>query len=151
VTNSDRQEAKPTSKTRRNVANNAGLVDVGTYAVGYGKPPKSTRFQKGTSGNPSGRPKKSHQPFSFGLVLDKIENEEMMVVDKGKRKSIRKAEIYFRQLFTKTIEGHLPTAQLLVSIAEECFASDNEGAYSESEYLSTSEVRQRLGKDWIKK
>ncbi len=27
------------------------------YAVGYGKPPEATRFQKGRSGNPNGRPK----------------------------------------------------------------------------------------------
>ena len=27
------------------------------YEVGYGKPPKATRFKKGKSGNPNGRPK----------------------------------------------------------------------------------------------
>jgi hypothetical protein len=32
--------------------NNQGL-----YEVGYGKPPESTRFQKGKSGNPGGMPK----------------------------------------------------------------------------------------------
>jgi hypothetical protein len=28
----------------------------GDYAVGYGKPPGHTRFEKGRSGNPKGRP-----------------------------------------------------------------------------------------------
>lgn len=28
-------------------------------SVGYGRPPKATRFAKGTSGNPSGRPRGS--------------------------------------------------------------------------------------------
>jgi Family of unknown function (DUF5681) len=28
------------------------------YEVGYGKPPKTSQFKKGESGNPSGRPKK---------------------------------------------------------------------------------------------
>jgi len=27
------------------------------YEVGYGKPPRHTRFKKGQSGNPKGRPK----------------------------------------------------------------------------------------------
>jgi hypothetical protein len=27
------------------------------YEVGYGKPPQSTQFKKGKSGNPKGRPK----------------------------------------------------------------------------------------------
>lgn len=31
--------------------------DEGDYEVGYGKPPKETRFKKGRSGNPRGRPK----------------------------------------------------------------------------------------------
>ena len=29
----------------------------GDYEVGYGRPPKHTRFKKGVSGNPKGRPK----------------------------------------------------------------------------------------------
>jgi Family of unknown function (DUF5681) len=29
----------------------------GKYAIGYGKPPSRTRFRKGTSGNPGGRPR----------------------------------------------------------------------------------------------
>jgi len=31
----------------------------GDYAVGYGKPPLHTRFRKGVSGNPGGRPAKA--------------------------------------------------------------------------------------------
>ena len=34
-----------------------------TYEVGYKKPPKAKRFQKGKSGNPSGRPKKAAQSY----------------------------------------------------------------------------------------
>jgi hypothetical protein len=31
--------------------------NAGDYEVGYGKPPKHTRFRKGQSGNPGGRPR----------------------------------------------------------------------------------------------
>ena len=34
-----------------------GLPSRGNYEVGYGKPPKETRFRKGTSGTTKGRPK----------------------------------------------------------------------------------------------
>jgi Family of unknown function (DUF5681) len=41
-----------------------------TDEVGYRRPPKATRFQKGTSGNPSGRPKKPAHSLDPGLVLE---------------------------------------------------------------------------------
>lgn len=41
-----------------------------SYEVGYCKPPKATQFQKGVSGNPKGRTKRSQQD-----LLDLCEQE----------------------------------------------------------------------------
>jgi hypothetical protein len=57
------------------------------YTVGYGKPPEHTRFPKGTSGNPLGRPKK--QRVEMGMTdVECVFNEvfEVDTPDGGKRK-----------------------------------------------------------------
>jgi len=38
--------------------------------VGYGKPPKNTRFKAGVSGNPKGRPKRS--PMALAEIVGKV-------------------------------------------------------------------------------
>jgi hypothetical protein len=49
------------------------------YEVGYKRPPVATRFKKGQSGNPSGKPKKISQELDPGKILQSIDNEEMIV------------------------------------------------------------------------
>lgn len=44
------------------------------YEVGYRKPPKKTRFQKGISGNPGGRPKSSR---SFESIYDELYSKKL--------------------------------------------------------------------------
>jgi len=39
------------------------------YEVGYGKPPKSRRFQPGVSGNPKGRPKRKPLALAETIVF----------------------------------------------------------------------------------
>src|SRR3974390_1005010 len=72
------------------------------YEGGHGKPPVATRFKKGQSGNPNGRPPKrrSAEELNPGKILQSIDNEGIFVNINGKRKRMPKAEIYFQQLFT---------------------------------------------------
>jgi hypothetical protein len=120
------------------------------YEVGYGKPPKTTRFKKGKSGNPSGRPKKPARPFDPGLILEAIENEEMVVLENGKRKPMKKVEIQFRLHFTKAINGDLKSARRLVSMSEEYFTADA-STYWDNEFIGVEEAERRFGRNWSKK
>jgi hypothetical protein len=73
------------------------------YQVGYGKPPKSCRFKKGVSGNPSGRPRKSTDPDSeWRQEL----SSKVPLIESGKRKLITKSAAYKRQTMNKAIQGN---------------------------------------------
>jgi Family of unknown function (DUF5681) len=73
------------------------------YEVGYCKPPKSTRFKKGVSGNRSGRPRKKRSSAA------QIFNDVFAVVVKanigGKTRNIDGHEAVFLQLRAKAIGG----------------------------------------------
>ena len=51
--------------------------------VGPGRPPTATRFRKGQSGNPKGRPKKSRPPTKSGSAFDVIVDKTLTVTQGG--------------------------------------------------------------------
>ncbi len=74
------------------------------YEVGYGRPPKAYRFQKGVSGNLKGRPKGT---LNLVTVLEKTLRELVVVNEGGRRKTITKLEAAVKQLVNKAAGGDL--------------------------------------------
>jgi hypothetical protein len=91
------------------------------YEVGYGKPPKDTRFQKGISGNPKGRPKKCLD-FYDELIT---ESKSLMTINEnGQRKRISKLQGIVKQLTNKAVSGNVPTIRTWVSSFQQAHGRD---------------------------
>jgi hypothetical protein len=65
------------------------------YEVGYCKPPRDTRFKRGQSGNPRGRPPGAK---NLSTLLNEALNELVVVTENGGRKRISKRQAAFKQL-----------------------------------------------------
>ena len=57
---------------RRRGTSTRAKAEAAPYAVGYGKPPKASRFKPGTSGNPGGRPKGSGRAKPADVVVEQM-------------------------------------------------------------------------------
>ncbi len=90
--------------------NDAGSGD---YGVGYGKPPLHSRFKKGQSGNPKGRPKGA---LNLATVLLKTLRERVVINENGRRAEITKLEAALKQLVNKSASGDLRALSQLIGL-----------------------------------
>ena len=67
-------------------------------------PPVSTRFRKGRSGNPRGRPRKKLDlpPFAFDVVIDR----KLTIVQGGEQREVTVDEALRHKIYQKAIAGN---------------------------------------------
>jgi len=84
------------------------------YQVGRGKPPVHSRYPKGKSGNPSGRPKGKVTRIDADAALDAVLSALVPVNDNGRPRKISKLRLFYTQLVNRAIKGHHPSSSLIV-------------------------------------
>ena len=83
------------------------------YEVGYGKPPHHTRFVKGQSGNPRGRPRGAK---NMKTLLNKALNEFVTVTENGGRRKVSKREAIATQLVNRSAKADFKAIQILLGM-----------------------------------
>jgi len=86
------------------------------YEVGYGKPPCHTRFKKGQSGNPRGRPRGAK---NLPTLLSEALNERVIVTENGGQRSITKRQAIITQLVNRSATADLRAIKILLDIVQE--------------------------------
>ena len=120
--------------------------DEGDREVGYGKPPHHTRFMKGQSGNPRGRPAGAK---NLKTLLNKALNELVIVTENGGRRKISKREAIVTQLVNRSAKADYRAIQILLGMLRDIEGHAEPGAadpdtFTEADAQIIQRIRARL-------
>jgi hypothetical protein len=101
----------------------------GGYEVGYGKPPKASRFSKGRSGNPRGRKKKS-EIADVRTVIEAVLEEPIKLRDGDKSRSATKLEAMLLVQRMKALKGDPKAVKAFFRLAQKT------GLFSQAKWKS---------------
>ena len=84
-----------------------------SYEVGYGRPPQSSQFKTGQSGNPRGRPKGSK---NLQTLLREELDQKVQVTENGRPRLMSKRRVAVRQQVDKAVKGDAKAFNVLVKL-----------------------------------
>lgn len=84
-----------------------------SYPIGYKKPPKTTQFKPGQSGNPKGRPKGTK---NLGTDLQEELAEKILVTEGDKQHTLSKQRAMIKTMFAKALKGDMRAADALIKL-----------------------------------
>jgi hypothetical protein len=118
------------------------------YEVGYCKPPCHTRFSKGQSGNPRGRPAGSK---NLKTLLRKALNQPVVVTENGGQRKISKREAIITQLVNRSATADLRAIKILLDMLRDIegqteVTSPETASFSAADEKVIAQLRDRFSK-----
>ena len=121
------------------------------YEVGYGKPPKDTKFKKGQSGNPMGRPRKQRKKSKrLGEIFSRILDQPMDIKEGGKTAAFSKREVLVMSTVHAALKGDARARQLAIKYDESYQDPDEFEIDERDEAMLERHVKQMMDKKEIK-
>jgi hypothetical protein len=94
---------------------------------GRGNPPKHSRYKKGVSGNPAGRPPdRKRKAQLVRHIISKVLNASTNYREGGRTKRASRLELVLKRLVNGALEGDVKSADLLFKLR--AVAENNNGA-----------------------
>jgi Family of unknown function (DUF5681) len=93
------------------------------YDIGYGKPPKHTRFRPGQSGNPKGRPRGAR---NFRTAIREALQEKIVIREGGRTRKLSKMDALIQVLLNKGLKGDPKGLAAIVQLARGAGLMDEE-------------------------
>ena len=109
----------------------------GDYEVGYGKPPRHTRFTKGQSGNPRGRPPGAK---NLRTLLSEALNETVIVTENGGRRKVTKRQAIITQLVNRSATADFRAIKILLDIVRDIERQTEPTAPETSDFSEADEM-----------
>jgi hypothetical protein len=115
----DHDSDKPDETIEPTENDKTGQLPAPTKGVGFCRPPEATRFRRGVSGNPKGRPKGS---LNVATAFTKALREKVVINEGGQRKTVTKLEAALKQLVNKAASGDIRALRQLIELARDAEA-----------------------------
>lgn len=88
------------------------------YEVGYGKPPKETRWKKGQSGNGNGRPTNAQKEKKFWDTFLEISKQLVTINNAGKKEQMELREALIHKLYNEGMKGNMQALKTVMQYLE---------------------------------
>jgi Family of unknown function (DUF5681) len=93
--------------------------------IGYGNPPEATKFKKGISANPKGRPRKSD--MMLGDLVDRALQSKTHYTERGLPLSASRLRFVIRAHTMKALDGDVGSALTLLKMREQALKNEDYG------------------------